>query len=147
MEGAQDSTSDAVVVVGCVSQFSSSWPSVILDLGRSERTLYKGMTLDRASDLDYVPSSVVVNDVAMSLEDDKTTELNGLGDSRHAVPKKAMADSSVGPSLPATVLYSLSATQDILGALAEYAAGTIAPRPAELDSCDGSLDFMDDVEQ
>jgi len=143
MEGAQNSTSGSEVVVGCVSQFSSSWPSGIQDLGSSERVLYKGMTLDRASDLDYVPSSVVVNDVAMSLEDDKTTELNGLGDSQHAVPKGV----TVASSLPDTVPYSVSATQDILGALAEYEAGTIAPRPAELDSCDGSLDFMDDVEQ
>jgi len=51
-----------------------------------------------------------------------------------------------GEKLTSSVPYSLSATQDILGALAEYEAGTIAPRPAELDSCDGSLDFMDDVE-
>ena len=51
-----------------------------------------------------------------------------------------------GDSLPSTVPYSLSTTQDILGALAEYEVGTIAPRPAELDSCDGSLEFMDDVE-
>jgi len=147
MEGAQNSTSGSEVVVGCISQFSSSWPTVIQDLGSSEKALYKGMTLDRASDLDYVPSSVVVNDVAMSLGDDKTTELNGLGDSRHAVPGNSRVDAGVSPSLPATVPYSLSATQDILGALAEYEAGTIAPRPAELDSCDGSLDFMDDVEQ
>jgi len=85
--------------------------------------------------------------VAMSLGDDKTTELNGLGDSQHAVPGNSKVVSRVSPSLPATVPYSVSATQDILGALAEYEAGTIAPRPAELDSCDGSLDFMDDVEQ
>jgi len=147
IEGAQNSTSGSEVVVGCVSQFSSSWPSGIQDLRSSERVLYKGMTLDRASDLDYVPSSVVVNDVAMSLGDDKTTELNGLGDSQHAVPGNSNVVPRVSPSLPATVPYSVSATQDILGALAEYEAGTIAPRPAELDSCDGSLDFMDDVEQ
>jgi len=136
------------VNVGCVSQCSSSWPSGISGLASSEQALYKGMTLDRASDTDYVPSSIVVNAVAMALEDNKTTEQNGLGDSRHA-----MSCDSVGITkqedllLPDTVPYSLSATQDILGALAEYEASTITPRPAELDSCDGSLDFMDDVEQ
>jgi len=147
MEGVQNSTSGSEVVVGCISQFSSSWPSAVQDLGSSEKALYKGMTLDRASDSDYVPSSVVVNDVPMSLGDDKTTELNGLGDSQHAVPGNSRVDSGVSPSLPATVPCSLSATQDILSALAEDKAGTIAPRPAELDSCDGSLDFMDDDEQ
>ena len=89
----------------------------------------------------------MVNDVAMFLGDDRTTELNCLGDSRHAVPGNSKVYSRVSPSLPATVPYSVSATQDILGALAEYETETIALRPAELDSCDGSLDFMDDVEQ
>jgi len=50
IEGAQHSTSGSEVVVGCVSQFSSSWPSGIQDLESSEKVLYKGMTLDRASD-------------------------------------------------------------------------------------------------
>ena len=147
IEGVQGSPSDNQAQrVGCISQFTGSWPSGLSGLGSSEARLYKGMRLDRASDEDYVPSSVVVDDVAMSLGDNKTSELNGLGDGRHAGP--CASDKKEGSdSLLSTVPYSLSATQDILGTLAEYEMGTITPRPAELDSCDGSLDFMDEVEQ
>ena len=145
--GAQNSSvGDAVLAVGCKSQFSSSWPSGLSGLASSERALYKGMTLDRASDEDYVPSLVVVNDVAMALGDDKTSEANGLGDSRHASanPSNPAADRD---DLPSTVPYSVSATQDILGALAEFEAGILAPRPAELDSVADSTEDMDIVEQ
>jgi len=146
IEGVQGTPSgEQALRVGCVSQFTSSWPPGLSGLGSSEHGLYRNMKLDRSSDADYVPSSVVVNDVAMSLGDNKTTEVDGLGDSKHAGP--CVSDKQGGDEkLPSSVPYSLSATQDILGALAEYEAGTIAPRPAELDSCNGSLDFMDDVE-
>jgi len=145
IEGVQGTpTGEQALNVGCLSQFTSSWPSGLSGLPSSEKVMYKGMQLDRASDADYVPSSVVVDDVAMSLGDNKTSERNGLGDSRHA---SAGGSCDKVDSLASTVPYSVSATQDILGALAEYEAGTIALRPAELDSCDGSLDFMDDVEQ
>ena len=146
IEGVQGTPSgEQALRVGCVSQFTSSWPPGLSGLGSSEQDLYKNMKLDRSSDADYVPSSIVVDDVAMSLGDNKTTEVNGLGDSKHTGP--CASDKHGGDEkLPSSVPYSLSATQDILGALAEYEAGTIAPRPAELDSCDGSLDFMDDIE-
>jgi len=146
IEGVQGSPSgEQALQVGCVSQFTGSWPSGLSGLGSSEKGLYKNMRLDRSSDADYIPSSIVVNDMAMSLGDNKTSKVNGLGDSKHAGP--CDSDKQGGDEkLPSSVPYSVSATQDILGALAEYEAGTIAPRPAELNSCDGSLDFMDDVE-
>jgi len=147
IEGVQGTPSgENTLKIGCVSQFTDSWPTGLSGLMSSERKMYRNMTLDRASGEDYVPSSVVVDDVAMSLGEDKTSELNGLGDSKDATPATD-GQVVIVDSLPSTVPYSLSATQDILGALAEYEAGTIAPRPAELDSCDGSMDFMDEVEQ
>jgi len=147
IEGAQQSQSGgAEITVGCVSQFSSSWPSGLSGLSPSEKIMYDRMKLDRSSDEDYVPSSVVVNDVAMTLGENKTSEANGLGDSRHATSSKD-AVPSVSNTLPSTVPYSVSATQDILGALAEYEIGALPPRPTELDSSDDEDDTMDVVEQ
>jgi len=143
VEGVQGTqTGKAEVTVGCISQFSSSWPTD-LGVGSSERGLYKVMKLDRSSDDDYVPSRVVVDDVAMSLGDNKTSELTGLGDSQHA----HTVEDVVGGSLPSTVPYSVSATQDILCALADYEAGVLDPRPSELDSVvdDDEMDVV--VEQ
>jgi len=143
LEGRQDDSSGVQALqVGCVSQFTSSWPSGISGLASSEKAIYRRMKLDRSSDEDYVPSSIVVGDVAMSLGDDKTSELNGLGDSRHA-HSGGTADSVGG--LPSTVPYSVSATQDILGALAEYEAGVLPPQLSELASSIGEDDHMDIV--
>jgi len=145
IEGPQGTApGDAVLTVGCASQFTSSWPSGLSGLDSSERALYKGMTLDRASDDDYVPSSVVVDDVAMSLGENKTSETNGLGDSKYASAGNVGVVGHVA-SLPSTVPYSVSATQDILGALADYEAGVLPSRPSELDSDAG--DSMEIEEQ
>jgi len=145
IEGPQGTApGDAVLTVGVASWFTGSWPSGLSGLASSERALYKGMTLDRASDDDYVPSSVVVDDVAMSLGENKTSEANGLGDSRHASAGNVGVEGHVA-LLPSTVPYSVSATQDILGAQADYEAGVLPSRPAELDSDAG--DSMEIEEQ
>ena len=142
IEGRQGTPSeDNALAIGCVSQFSSSWPSGISNLGSSEKPLYKGMRLDRSSDEDYVPSTVVVDDVAMTLDGGKTTEKNGLGDSRHA---SSGSGDKADTLLPSSVPYSVSATQDILGAFADFEAGVLPARPAELESTAGSE--VDDVE-
>ena len=67
----------------------SSWGnSIILDRPQSsERILYKNYKDDRTSDEDYVPKKkgkAIATDTAMSLENGKTTEGNGIGDSKHA---------------------------------------------------------------
>jgi len=105
------------------------------------------MRLDRSSDDDYVPSSVVVNDVAMSAGDNRTLELNGLGDS-HDASTMVPVSMKESESHPSTVSYLTLATQDTLRALrlAEYEIGMIALRPAELDSCTTSLDGIDVAE-
>ena len=105
--------------------------------------MYWRMKLDRSSDDDYVPSSIVVGDVAMSLGDDKTCELNGLGDSRHA-HTGGTADGV--DKLPSTVPYSVSATQDILGALADYEASLLPSQLSELASSIGEDDHMNIVQ-
>jgi len=147
IEGAQGTPSGAAAIsVGRRVQSSSSWPSGLSGLGSSEKQCYKGMMLNRSSDEDYVPSSIVIDDVAMSLGDNKTSKANGLGDSKHA-SSPGIDDDKAGESLPSTVPYSLSATPDILGALAEYGAGALPPRPSELDSSDEDDDEMDVSEQ
>jgi len=87
------------------------------------------LKLYRSSDEDYISSAVVVGDISMSLGDNRTSKANGLGNCRNA------ASGGSGGQVPnvayrATVLYSLLATQDILGALAEYEAGDVLPRPS-----------------
>jgi len=63
IEGVQGTSSgEEALRVGCVSQFSSSWPTGLSGLGSSEPGLYRNMKLDRSSDEDYVPSSIVVDD-------------------------------------------------------------------------------------
>ena len=72
--------------------YSSSWPSS-LDIGSSERNLYKGFKTDRSSDGDYHPPGEVIRkleeirDTPMNLGDNKTTEKTGMGDSKHATTK------------------------------------------------------------
>jgi len=67
----------------------SSWGnSTILDrLQSSEMILYKNYKDDRTSDEEYVPKRVgksTATDIAMGLENGKTTEGNRIGDSKHA---------------------------------------------------------------
>jgi len=144
MEGAQGMHADETgITVGCISQFSSSWPED-LTVAYSEKVLYKGMKLDRSSDEDYVPSSIVVNDVAMLPGDNKTTEVNGLGDSHHSSAGSGIT-MGTRASLQSTMPYFISVMQDILCALAEYEAGTLSNRPSELDSSDDEDDNMDIV--
>jgi len=65
-----------------------------------------------------------------------------LGDSRHA----HTGDTADGiDKLPSTVPYSVSATQDILGALADYEAGLLPSQLSELASSIGEDDHMDIV--
>jgi len=145
MEGAQGTHADeTAITVGWISQFSSSWPED-LTVAYSEKVLYKGMKLDSSSDEDYVPSSIVVNDVAMSPGDNKTTEVNGLGDSHHSSASSGIT-MGTRASLQSTMPYFISVMQDILCALAEYEVGsTLSNRPLELDSSDDADDNMDIV--
>lgn len=156
IKGTQDAVSGGKEIhIGHVSQGSTPWPTGITELGSYEQGMYKHMKLDRSSDEDYVPSSIVVNDVAMSLGSSISSGGTGLGNSVHAVvvasPNHAgtanvvgapdSVDHSVGPALPSSVRYTVSATGDVLGALAEFAAGALPPRPSELDS-DAGFDAM-----
>jgi len=91
------------------------------------------LKLDRSSDEDYIPSSVVVGDIAMSLGNNRTSKAKRLSNCRNA------ASGSTGGQVPnvsncGTVLYSGSATQDILDALAEYEAGDVPLRLSHLNS-------------
>ena len=69
------------------------WPSS-LDIGSSEKSLYKGFKADRSSDEDYIPPGIrgekmeEIKDTPMSLGGNKTTEKTGMGDSKHAVEKE-----------------------------------------------------------
>ena len=69
--------------------YSLSWPSS-LDIGSSERSLYKGFKTDRSSDEDYIPEGKAfrrlteIKDTPMNLGINKTTEKTGMGDSKHA---------------------------------------------------------------
>ena len=80
--------------------YSSSWPSS-LDIGSSERNLYKGFKTDRSSDEDYSPPERVIRkleerkDTPMNLGDNKKTEKTGMGDSKHATTKDVSATPEV----------------------------------------------------
>ena len=71
------------------TDYSPSWPSS-LEIGSSERSLYKNFKTDRSSDEDYVPENrgieklIEVKDASMNLGDNKTSEGTGMGDSKHA---------------------------------------------------------------
>ena len=145
----------------------SSWGnSTILDrLPSSERGMYKNYKDDRTSDEDYVPKKVgksMANDTAMGLENGKTTEGNGIGDSKHAeievessgkeVPKpksmkvrgqkksvKEVEDTSVNETpiqLPSTMPYGSSNTKKMLEALGEMECGQCVPGILEMDMSD-----------
>jgi len=73
-------------------------------------------------------------------------ETNGLGDSRHSSAGSGIT-TGTRASLPSTMPDSISVTQDILGALAEYQVGTLSNRPSALDSSDDEDDDMDIVGQ
>jgi len=68
----------------------SSWGnSTILDrLQSSERRLYKNFRDDRTSDESYSPPKAVNREIVMSLEEGKTTDANGVGDSKYAGPSR-----------------------------------------------------------
>ena len=104
MTGVQgDSENGRVIKVGGenrITNYSPSWPSS-LDIGSSERSLYKGFKTDRSSDEDYIPPKKRVEkleeikDTPMNLGENKTTERTGMGDSKHAVEKEVSATPEV----------------------------------------------------
>ena len=69
--------------------YSPSWP-LSMEIGSSERSLYKNFKTDRSSDEDYVPENkgieklIEVKDASMNLGDNKTSEGTGMGDRKHA---------------------------------------------------------------
>ena len=71
------------------ANYSPSWPSS-LDIGSSERSLYKNFKTDRSSDEDNVPENtraqklIEIKDTSMNLGNNKTSEKTGMGDSKHA---------------------------------------------------------------
>ena len=83
-----------------IANQSPSWPSS-LDIRSSERSLYRGFKMDRSSDEDYVASiskrkiMEEIRDTPMNLGGNKTTELTGMGDSKHAVTKEVSATPEV----------------------------------------------------
>jgi len=151
-----------------VASAVSSWGnSTILDrLPSSAKMMYKNYKYDRTSDEDYVPKKVgksTANDVAMGLENGKTTEGNGIGDSKHAevevecsgkeIPKQKRAmrfknhKSSVEEvektpveetpvPLPSTMPYGSSNTEEMLEALGEMECGQCVPGIVEMDMSD-----------
>jgi len=64
----------------------SSWgaSTILGHLPPSERELYRKFREDRSSDEDYQPRKTTNKEVAMTIEGGKTTEGNGIGDSKHA---------------------------------------------------------------
>ena len=82
------------------ANYSPSWPSS-LDINSSEKNLYRGFRMDRSSDEDYTPNVPKKNkmeeirDTPMNLGGNKTTELTGMGDSKHAVTKEVSATPEV----------------------------------------------------
>jgi len=105
-------------------------------LSPSERKLYRKFREDRSSDEDYQPRKTTNKEVAMTMEGGKTTEGNGIGDSKHAsvdVPATAepvrrmwrrSADKAESIeqspveetqlSLPSTVAYKRSSVDEML---------------------------------
>ena len=141
-----------------MANYSPSWPSS-LDIGSSEKNLYKGFKMHRSSDEDYTPSEPrgkrmeEIRDTPMNLGENKTTELTGMGDSKHAVTKEVSrtpdADKNRGRrlgrrmredtientpigetqiSLPSTIPYGGSSVNDVLlEAIGEIESGQVVP--------------------
>ena len=144
MTGNQGESDDGrMITVGGKPQgnanYSPSWPSS-LDIGSSEKSLYRNFRMDRSSDESYIPSKVVVpelvelKDTPMNLGNNKTSEKTGMGDSKHAVEKIPETQIESSYKLPSTVGYSVSATQDILEAFDEFEKENIEPKIKELVS-------------
>ena len=121
------------------AKYSPSWPSS-LDIGSSEKALYKGFRMDRSSDESYVPSKVVVpeleelKDTPMNLGNNKTSKKTGMGNSKHAVETIPETQIESSYRLPSTVQYSVSATQDMLEAFNEFEKGDLEPKIQKLIS-------------
>ena len=141
-----------------LANYSPSWPSS-LDIGSSEKSLYKGFKMDRSSDEDYVPVKPrqkklkEIRDTPMNLGGNKTTELTGMGDSKHAVTtevsgtpetnknrkkrfdrrtkKETIENTAIMEtqiSLPSTIPYGGSSVNDILlEAIEEIESRQIVP--------------------
>jgi len=116
----------------------SSWgaSTILGHLPPSERELYRKFREERSSDDDYRPKKATNKEVAMMMNDGKTTEGEGIGDSKHAsVDVPATAEpvrrmwrgaankaESIEPSpvqetqlsLPSTVAYSRSSVDKML---------------------------------
>ena len=152
----------------------SSWGnSTILDrLPSSEKMMYKNYKDDRTSDEDFEPRKVgksIANDTAMGLENGKTTEGNGIGDSKHAEvevecsgkdapqPKKRSmrfknqkssveevektpVDETPIP-LPSTMPYGSSNTNEMLEALGEMECGQCVPGVVEMDMSEEEVEM------
>jgi len=120
------------------SSAPSSWgaSTILGHLPTSERELYRKFREDRSSDDDYQPRKATNKEVAMTMNDGKTTEANGIRDSKHAsvdVPATAEPVRSMwrgaanktesieqSPveetqlSLPSTVAYNRSSVDEML---------------------------------
>jgi len=134
----------------------TSWGnSTILDtLQSSERILYNNYKDDRRSEEDYVPKRVrksTAADIARGLENSKTTEGNGIGDSKHAEiavegsdleapkskramkPKKQLEKVEKSPvdealiPLPSMMPYSSSGNEALMEVLEEMECGQFVP--------------------
>ena len=141
-----------------ITNYSPSWPSS-LDIGSSEKSLYKGFKMDRSSDEDYTPPKKIgkgmeeIKDTPMNLGGNKTTELTGMGDSKHAVTKEVSTTPETNKgrknrfdrkserdsiektpieetqlSLPSTIPYGGSSINEVLlEAIGEIESGQIVP--------------------
>jgi len=145
-----------------------SWGnSTILDqLPSSKRMMYKKYKDDRTSYEDYVPKKVsksTANDAAIGLENGRTTEGNGIRDSKHTgvevessgknipKPKRGMKfrgqKSSVEEiektpveetpiPVPSTMPYGSSNSDEMLEALGEIECGQCVPGVEEMEMSD-----------
>ena len=160
-----------------IANYSPSWPSS-LDIGSSEKSLYKGFKMDRSSDEDYVPSEPrgkkmeEIRDTPMNLGGNKTTELTGMGDSKHAVVKEVSATPELAKrkksrtkpsqktesiegtpvgetqiSLPSTIPYGGSSINNaLLEAIEEIESGQVVPAiNDEMDMEDGEEETLESI--
>ena len=88
-DGGEDGRKIKVGGKGEKANYSPSWPSS-LDIGSSERSLYKGFKTDRSSEVDYIPETrnekklMEIKDTPMNLGKNKISEKTRMGDSKHA---------------------------------------------------------------